>query len=917
MLKKLGVIIFCAAAFFLFAAKNAAAESPLLQNEMAHVLAGGQPFVVSGYDSCAIWLASAKDSKPVFEYRINDKNEKWIQIKDVKYFTKKINGKEYSGYFANIPKLYYPPKRYSSRAGFEQAHVAYALQIKCGNKIIHSSKFVKVSKKRLDVIKPVALGKLLLRPTFNSCGFYFGTKRVDNIAVEFKKSSAKNWNKALVPEFFFESLPPKIMSEYRGSIVKLEEDTSYDIRILSNGKKLVQGTFKTWKSDVPVAKTIIIDPAKFNSRIVISDKGTPDGWIRYTAPKGTVLKSKRSVPMIEIRNARYVLLDDMVISGGPSKDVITIHNSEAVRIRNCEITNWGIIGTPRYDQFGRYFTKQMNRKQYGINWNGAIAIHEGSSKVVVERCYIHSPRNRANSWYYSHPAGPQAIMLYRPAHSTVIRYNDFVGSDRHRFNDAVESVGNFDADGGINRDADVYGNYMIYCNDDNIELDGGHQNVRCYWNHFEGALCGVSIQGLMTSPVYVFENIFAGMCEQFGIAGQTIKTTGVLTGDNATAYIFNNTLVRDGTGVDIHERMNMILYNNIFSDERERISIKPHDPSPRSIFVANTVETDRQNKWLPGITKGKVQYKNYANGNYLPLNAEKAEKIANFLPEGGIRGAFQLKNTLVLPMRPIPFTLDRTRIGEVSLKNGTATPSEITITATVGGKNFKSAYSVRQNPDFNWFEVTPSKGVMKSGDKITFKVKFIPSKMKVSHNLRGAFLIRLENGFSRPVTVLAETDFVEPFKCDKKGDFAIYIDAFKPSKVYRKNGKSGKFKTIEDKLGKDGKFVVPRKRNIYEYQVNVPKDGRYYFMLHGRADKGIRIMACVDNGKFETSRQQFRKNYTTWTMITPGRSFGNMCRHYDLKKGVHTLKITASDEGSPVYDGIVLTDNPESFEPRP
>ena len=916
MLKKLGSLLFCIAALCLCAAKAPQTENPLFQNEMAYTLDSGKPLVVSGCDSCEVWFAAPETVKPVFEYRIDNKTAKWIKANDVSYFTKKINGKTYSGYFAKLTKLYDKAK-HGTKKSFEARHIAYQLQIKAGDKIVHSQKFVKVSKERLKLVKPVAQGKLLLRPTFNSCGFYFGTKRLKNITVEFKKSTAKNWEKALVPEFYFESLKPLIMSEYRGSIVKLDEDTSYDIRLTSGSKLLTKGTFKTWKTDVPVAKTIYIDPAKFKSTMVISAKGTPDGWIRYTTKKGTILKSNRSVPMIEVKNAQYVLLDDMVFSGGPSKNVIVVSNSKAVRIRNCEISNWGVVGTPRYDQFGRYFTKDMNRNAYGVNWNGAISLHSGSSEVVVERCFIHSPRNRANSWYYSHPAGPQAIMLYKPDHSTVIRYNDFIGSDNHRFNDAVESVGNFDANGGINRDADVYGNYMIYCNDDNIELDGGHQNVRCFWNHFEGALCGVSIQGLMTSPVYVFENIFAGMEEQFGITGQTIKTTGVLTGDNAMAYIFNNTLVRDGSGINIHERMNTIIFNNIFSGERERIAIKANDPSPNSKYAANSVESDRQKIYVTGIDKKVTKFKNFANGNYMPVNPEKAVPIANFLPEGGIRGAFQQKNTLVLPIRPIPFTIDRNRIGEVIVKNNTVAPAEVKITATVGEKDFKSAYSVRKNPEFDWFEVTPAKGVMKSGDKIVFNVKFVSEKMNVAHNMRGAFIIRLENGFSRPVTILAKTDFVEKFESHKPGDLALYIDAFKPSKVYRKNGKSGKFKTIEDAMGKDGKFAVPQKKYVYEYKVNVPKDGRYYFMLHGKSAKGIRILAAVDNDKLETSKQQFYRNYTTWTMITPGRNFGNMCRHYDLKKGVHTLKITASDEGSPVFDGIVLTDNPESFEPRP
>ena len=64
--------------------------------------------------------------------------------------------------------------------------------------------------------------------------------------------------------------------------------------------------------------------------------------------------------------------------------------------------------------------------------------------------------------------------------NTVIRYNEFIGSDAHRFNDAVEGWGNFHPRGGFNQDAEIYGNFMIFCNDDNIELDVGQQNVLCF-----------------------------------------------------------------------------------------------------------------------------------------------------------------------------------------------------------------------------------------------------------------------------------------------------------------------------------------------------------------------------------------------------------------------------------------------------
>ncbi len=876
-------------------------ESPIFRSEMKRVLKSAKPFINPSFDSCRIWFASPKVDNIKIQYRPLSSQEKWQDAKISRFTDGDI-----SGYKAEITGLPKP-----------NSYVSYEMQICDGNKILASSKFVKIEKGRLKLAKPVAMGKLMLRPTFNSCSVYFGTPRLADITLEFKKSAQKKWQKALAPDYFFEQSEGMTMAEYRGSIVKLDENTMYDIR-LSSGKKVVaSGSFKTWASDVPVARTIVLKPSDFEKMpYVISEKGSSDGWIRYTAEKGTVFKSSRSVPMLSVKNASYILLDDMVFSGGPSKNILTIENSKAIRVRNCEMSNWGIIGKPRYDQFGRYFTPHMNRNQYGINWNGAIAIHAGSSEVVVERCFIHSPRNRANSWFYSHPAGPQAIMLHKPDHSTVIRYNDFVGSDAHRFNDAVESVGNFTADGGINRDSDVYGNYMIYCNDDNIELDGGHQNVRCFWNHFEAALCGVSIQGLMVSPVYVFDNLFAGMCEQFGIVGQTIKTTAVLTGDNATAYIFNNTLVRGGTGINIGERMNDIMYNNVFNCDRARIITRENSPSPGSVFIANSVGSARQQK-IKGVDNIVTKYVDHDKGNYLPVNPGKAVSIPNFLPNGGIRGAFQLENTMILPYRPIPVSLDRTRIGEVEVKNGTASPAVVKITATVGGKDFKANYSIRKNPEFDWFEVTPSKGLIKSGDKITLIVKFVPGKMNKNHNYRGAFLFRLDNGFSRPVTVTAKTDVVEPFKREQAGDFALYIDAFKPAKVYdAKRGKVRKIKIVDDPMAVNGKSVSLHRRTIYEYHVNVPEDGRYYFMLHGRKLEAPEILAGVNKDKMEKSKQQFSTDFTSWTMITPGRKFGNMCRHYDLKKGVNVLKLQGSS-GKILYDGIVLTDNPEPFEPRP
>ena len=71
----------------------------------------------------------------------------------------------------------------------------------------------------------------------------------------------------------------------------------------------------------------------------------------------------------------------------------------------------------------------------------------------------------------------------------------------------------------------------------------------------------------------------------------------------------------------------------------------------------------------------------------------------------------------------------------------------------------------------------------------------------------------------------------------------------------------------------------------------------------------------VNDDKFEASRQQCAP-YMTWTMLTPGKGFGHMSRHYDLKAGISKVRIQGLS-GVLKFDGIVLTDAPASFEPRP
>ena len=474
-------------------------------------------------------------------------------------------------------------------------------------------------------IIPRALGAegITLHPTFNSCGVVLeGSGAKAGLALEYRPSASSVWKREERFPYF------ALTNCCRGSLLGLEEDTSYELRIvnLSTSQPLnLPTSFRTWSSEVPIAETRVIDPAAVTKfPISITNRGSATGWIRYVVKDGAVLKSTTAKELVfDVNGAEYVVFDDMTLCGATeARNVIKLTNAHHVRIRNCEIYGWSRVGVPRFDlpEGGKYYSSKSSTS--AINSDPAININTGCQGIVVERCYIHDPLGRSSSWYYSHPAGPQAVMMYKPDHTTVLRYNDFVGSDQHRWNDAVESSGNFHLDGGFNREADVYGNYMSYCDDDCIELDGGMQNVRCFGNRFENALCGVSIQGCMVSPTYVFDNLFSGMADEQNLTGQTIKTDTQNGSDDPVAYVWGNRLMGRGSGMTM----------------RPTLIAKATD---NELFDSNKIGD------ASGGKTGSVNENNVACGASTDWDATPAR-----------------------PVRPLPFVLSRVRVSGVNVREG-------------------------------------------------------------------------------------------------------------------------------------------------------------------------------------------------------------------------------------------------------
>jgi hypothetical protein len=544
-----------------------------------------------------------------------------------------------------------------------------------------------------------------------------------------------------------------------------------------------------------------------------------------------------------------------------------------------------------------------------INWDTAIRISR-SAGTVVERCYIHDPVTTANSWYYAHPAGPQALGIDRPV-STVVRYNDFIGSEEHRWNDAIEGAGNFDVDGGFNRDADIYGNFHCLANDDALEIDGGQINVRVFDNKFEGCLCGVSIQGCMAGPSYVFDNLLVNMGDERNLAGQSIKTSSHANGPSAVSFIFGNTTFGNSSDLNFVPNLRIVARNNLFAGRR---AIGSRSGSPQSVGDFNLLVRGEAGEEPHGVV-AEPGFVEPGRGRF-DLRPDsraigKGTPISNFTSHGPVDlGAIPHGSLRDLPVRPLPVSVDPPQlvftVSELQME-----PSR-TVTASAGGQGFSSPFRIAQNEAFDWFAVTPQSGTLVSGQAQNFTVTLLPGRMRERRHYRGAFLIRLPDGLSRPVTVYAETEWVQPVKPTRKGAWAQYLEAETTG-----GGKAGE--VAGDPTSSGGQFLRldPSKgREQAQYRFTVPRDGTYFVLLRVRAAGASGSRGSVQFGldDLPLDRAQLRAEPTWgWCLAAQNREMSLIClQPFKLKAGEHVVKLAPRE---PVeIDLVALTDNAKMFE---
>ncbi|MDP3207844.1 MAG: right-handed parallel beta-helix repeat-containing protein, partial [Rhodoglobus sp.] len=307
-------------------------------------------------------------------------------------------------------------------------------------------------------------------PTFECVSVYHPSADKSACQVNYRVTGTTDWRPAL--DLVFD---PR-NSEHRGSIVGLQPDTAYEVRLMHAGQTH-QLPVRTRSDRFPIGKTTHV--ASQFTPLEIKESGTPEGYHLYTPPpqmRATVDVRNQADHTIVI-DADYVIVRGLEARNAARHGIYIKPGRKHVIVEDCRIVFWGRIGGPI--SFGN-----------ASNSDSGIYADRGAGHLVFQRNLIENPRGASNDWDTGHPAGPQGISLINSSGNNVIRYNEIVTTEDHGFNDAIGGGSNFSNEGSPNRDSDIYGNIIAGVWDDGIESEGANMNVRIWGNYLDGTAIG-------------------------------------------------------------------------------------------------------------------------------------------------------------------------------------------------------------------------------------------------------------------------------------------------------------------------------------------------------------------------------------------------------------------------------------------
>ncbi len=443
-------------------------------------------------------------------------------------------------------------------------------------------------------------------PTYHCLGIYWspigGTSNKD-VLVEFRKQDDTDWRQGLNMAYHPISETTNDKADYRGSIVNLFPNTSYEIKLTLEGTATTE-TFiaKTWNENFPEGETINV--ASQNTTYKINQSGTPTAYRVYDGGGNTIDVEHKYYYCIEV-DASYVILrnfnlkgagDTLVMDSWPPRSAILLYDGVTdIVIEDCDISDWGTHNT------------DATVPHQGENYESAIYSRRDVARITIQRNKFHHPTFQSNSWKDGvHPNGPQCITLFDSKGNHVIRYNEGWSDIDHYFNDVIGAGENASYEGFPGDDSDIYCNYFANSWDDGIEAEGANQNVRIWNNYITNTLMAIANAATSIGPLYVWRNVshisyspppnwtyFNFM--KMGYASGVEWMTGNM-------YVFHNTIYNvgdqgyDGLGGEGRVIRHCTSRNNILSVRNESSNSIAID----SESLDNDFDYDLHNRSVPG-----------------------------------------------------------------------------------------------------------------------------------------------------------------------------------------------------------------------------------------------------------------------------------------------------------------------------
>jgi PKD repeat protein len=426
-------------------------------------------------------------------------------------------------------------------------------------------------------------------PTYESIGLYWdppGKSATNTARVEFRVAGSTDAFRAGL-DLWYDTRN----AEYRGSIVELQPNTTYEIKLtlMSGTTALHTHTIndcanfdnlcsKTWSDDFTGTEINIRDallPPTATPQLTLNSghSGSRDAdgtihWKIYTAPEGqnTIDQSSltdNNLSCVVLNNVQFVVLRGLKLQNCRKHGIDVRAGTHDVVIEKNTITGWGTLAA------------------IGVAGDGGIFCHNGSvsdenqkaRRVTMQQNRIGDPRHPGTPWQGSRAVdldnppngtdvtGAYGIRLDHCGNNQVVRHNDLYSTPNpqtgviHHFKDAIGGSGNFQ-EGFPRADSDIYGNAISHAYDDAIEAEGWNRNVRIWANYMD--LVFLPIGNVVTSvgPLYVWRNVSNHTARMRNpdpgvdidgdgeVRAEFIKGGDHGGGQSGRAYYFHNTVLQ-------------------------------------------------------------------------------------------------------------------------------------------------------------------------------------------------------------------------------------------------------------------------------------------------------------------------------------------------------------------------------------